>query len=112
MYGFEVEIPSNLKFNPAPIYNYENYVSVLKNRMKTAHDAAKRNIKERKEINKKYYDKNAKPVNFQIGDSVLVYRETKDHKYDSSYEGPFPIIDIPNEENCIIKYERKNRTVY
>lgn len=112
VYGFDVEIPSNLKSNPTPVYNYENYVSVLKNRLKTAHEIAKKNIKDRKETNKKYFDTKLNPITFKIGDSVLLYKETKTHKFDSPYEGPFTIVDIPNEENCIINYKRKNKKVH
>lgn len=84
----------------------------MKNRLKTAHEIAKRNIKERKEANKKHYDKNMRPTNFKIGDSVLLFREAKNHKFDSPYEGPFTIVEIPNEENCTIKYKRKNKAVH
>lgn len=112
LYGFDVEIPTNLKSNPSPIYNYENYTSVMRNRLKTAHEIARKNTREKKELNKKYYDRNANTNQFKIGDSVLLWEENRNHKFSSPYGGPYVIMDIPSEENCIIKYKNKNKTVH
>lgn len=56
VYGFDTEIPTSLKQSPDPIYNYEDYVSVLKNKLRTVHELARKNILSSKLHNKKMYD--------------------------------------------------------
>lgn len=113
IYGYEIDIPCNLKRNPNPIYNYENYALILKNRLKTSHEIAKKNIQDKKVSNKRLYDEmNNNSVNFQIGDSVLIYNETKNHKFDENYSGPFQIIDIPSDENCLIQMKKRQKLIH
>lgn len=112
LYGFQTEIPTGLKSNPAPIYNWDNYALIMQNRLKTAHEVAKENIRERKEINKRQYDKNANAVEFKIGDKVLIFDDNKKHKFAARYLGPFEVIDIPSQENCTIMYKGRNRTLH
>lgn len=42
VYGMEVQIPSNLKQNPNPIYNFDNYVSILKNKMNSSRNGTEK----------------------------------------------------------------------
>lgn len=111
MYGFNTEIPSGLQAKPTPIYNMDDYVSVLQNRMRTAHDIARKNILKSKENNKKQYDKRSNPVNFNIGDEVLVLNELKNHKFAERYLGPYQIISMTNE-NCTLKINGANKTYH
>jgi hypothetical protein len=112
VYGFDVQIPSNLKQNPAPIYNYDDYTSILKHKLKTAHEIARKNIINSKQANKQIYDKRENPINFQIGENILVINENKEHKFDELYRGPYEILDIPTEENCLIKIGRKTKLLH
>lgn len=110
VYGVEANIPTNLKQNPNPIYNYENYSLILKNRLRTAHEIAKKNILVRKRDNKHLFDQtNKNPINFQIGDYILIINENKEHKFDENYKGPFKIIDIPSEENCLVQLPKRRK---
>lgn len=109
VYGFDVHIPSNLKTNPSPVYDYDNNVAILKNKMKTAYEMARKNILNSKQTNKELYDKRINPVSFEIGEKVLIYNEYKDHKFDSPYKGPYEIVDLPSNENCLLKIGRKTK---
>lgn len=113
LYGFEVEIPTNLKHSPTPIYNYEDYVLVLKNRLRSAHTIARENIILKKEKNKKLYDKTHNTVDkFKIGDSVIIVNERKKHKFDNVYKGPYKIIEIPSKENCLINIDGQPKLLH
>lgn len=113
VYGKEVDIPSNLKTNPNPIYNYDNYATILKNRLKQAHEIAKDNISKAKEQNKKRYDKtHNNEINYEKGDKVYILDENRDHKFDALYNGPYEIIDMPSEENCLIKVKRRQKLIH
>lgn len=113
VYGFDVEIPDNLKSKAQPVYNYENYVSILKNKLKISHEIARKNLILRKENNKRHYDKtHGQPIEVKIGDLVLLIKETKNHKFDSIYEGPYEVLDVPSTENCLIKIKNKSKLIH
>lgn len=113
VYGFDTEIPTNLKQGPNPIYNYEDYAAILKNKLRTAHTFARENILKSKAHNKKIYDRTHKnPVNFSAGDKVLVYNEVKKHKFGPLYSGPYEILDVPSTENCLIKIGNKSKLLH
>lgn len=59
-----------------------------------------------------YDQKHNNEVSFQIGDFVLIKNEVKNHKYASDYNGPFEIIDIPSDHNCILKIGKKRKTLH
>lgn len=112
VYGFNVQIPNNLKQNTSTIYNYDDYALVLKHKLKVAHEMARKHIETSKNTNKQIYDKRKNPINFEIGEQVLVLNETKDHKFDELYKGPFEILDIPSNENCLLKIGRKTKLLH
>lgn len=113
VYGFEAEIPINLKHDPNPIYNYEDYAAILKNRLRTAHEFAKENILKSKMNSKRLYDRtHNNPVGFAAGDKVLVYNEVKKHKFGALYSGPYEIVDVPSEHNCLIKIGNKTKLLH
>lgn len=113
VYGKEVDIPSNLKTNPNPIYNYDNYASILKNRLKLAHEIAKDNIIKSKNQNKRRYDKtHNNEIFYERGDKVYILDENRDHKFDALYKGPYEIIDVPSEENCLLKIKNRQKLIH
>lgn len=111
VYGWSTDYPLTLKTKPTPIYDYDNYILVMKNRMKTAHEIAKKYNLESKQNNKYYYDKKINNTQFKIGDMVLVINDQKNHKFDNRYKGPWPILSM-TDENCTIKEKGKPKTYH
>lgn len=111
VYGWSTDYPMTLKSKPSPVYDYENYILVMKNRMRTAHDIAKKYNLECKQINKHYYDKKLNSTQFNVGDLVFVINDQKNHKFDNRYKGPWPILSM-TDENCTIKQNGKPRTYH
>lgn len=91
LFGFAAEIPVNLTRNPAPIYNYDSYISELRYRLQRSYQLARKNLEKRSLENKRYYDKKSNNLELEVGDQVLLLKHTKEHKFDVPYDGPWKI---------------------
>lgn len=101
-------MPFDLDGHIDPIYNIEDYVRESKFRLQTAHAVARKLLEKIKLTNKKYYDRNAKELNLQVGDKI--YLENKPYnKYKPIYSGPFDVKSI-DEPNVTIFDNKNNKT--
>jgi hypothetical protein len=57
VFGHPSSLPSAVKSEPSPQYNYDNYMSELKGHLQTARHVAKNNLIASKVQSKDYYDK-------------------------------------------------------
>ena len=109
VFGHPSSLPSALKTDPSPQYNYDNYVVELKGRLQTAHRVAKDNLISSKHRSKDYYDKGTDSPNIAVGDKVLLHDETvrrgRSKKLSSQWIGPYEVVNI-NKVNAIIKRGR------
>ena len=109
VFGRKPNLPSLLTSTNEPIYTYEDYVTELKLKLSHAFDRAHKHIIDYKERNKNYYDKHARSESYEIGDQVLLQKETfsedKSKKLQPRYEGPYEILEVQNP-NCTIRYKR------
>lgn len=105
-------IPSSFK-NTAnrPIYNYDDYVSIMTNNIQSAYKAVKENLGKLKEETKKQYDKKTNDVKFKIGDKVLALNDnkkiTRQNAFPLKWEGPYEIIKDLNNSTYELKVGRK-----
>jgi hypothetical protein len=76
LFGHPCSLPSGLKSEPYPPYDYNDYVSELKGRLYTAHHVANRNRIAIKVRSKDYYDKGTEVLDLIVGDKVLTYHDT------------------------------------
>ena len=75
--------------------------------------AAKKKLMMSKEESKIYYDRFINPIEFKIGDKVLLIKEPKPGKLKKdNYQGPFDIIKVNKNNNVIIDYKGKAKTVH
>lgn len=109
VYGRTSKMPAEITNRTVPIYNYDNYASLLRYKLKQYHDLAKENIKRSKEANKKQYDKNRTPnvLNLKINDLVLLLKFKKKQKFENPYEGPYRVEKIISPEVVVIRKGRK-----
>lgn len=87
-----------------PVYNIDNIISEMKYKMQRAHLETKTIIEKIKSRNKIAYDKNAKSIEFQVGEIIKIHNEPYD-KFRFIYSGPFRIIAIENH-NVILDLNR------
>jgi len=57
LFGHRARVPSSLMEKPTPRYNYDDYVSKLKDRMQTAHEIERDKLVESKTRSKQDYDR-------------------------------------------------------
>lgn len=112
LYGYDPKLPSSIKDTPNPVYNYEDYVQELRARLQSTYAIARENLLKQKNNSKAYYDKNTAPINFEIGDLVLLKVNTSRKKLEPLYHGPYEIVEINSKENSTILINRKLRKVH
>jgi len=107
LYGFEVEVPTNIKRKTSPLYNPDDYTKVLKYQLQRMHELVRENQIKEKEKAKIYYDKKAKERIFSVGQKVLLRSQARKGKFSPIWEGPYEVVDLPTDVNVKIKI--KNR---
>lgn len=112
MYGYQLDIPTNLKRNPDPIYTYENYLTELRYKLQLAHTRARENLLISKENNKEKYDLTTKDISYKVGDKILLTNENRKTKLHNPFIGPYEITEIISDTNIRIKYKNKNKIVH
>lgn len=107
-HGFEIQIPNSLmkqKIN----YNYENYADNVRNNIAKALELAKEHLYNKKLRNKKYYDSNTIDIDLKENDLVLVKSQTKKHKFQDVYEGPYKVLDVFESYIEIMKGNKRTK---
>lgn len=107
LYGFNVQLPDKIKRDESPIYNYDNFHDEIRHKLAKNWRLAHNNIVNAKEKNKHQYDKHCNPIDVKVGDKVYVYREVRDHKYASHYDGPFTIEEVISPVTVMIRKKKK-----
>ena len=110
LFGRSCNIPGILQSNPQPLYNYDDIVQVIKNKMQISYKIAKERLEKFKQ--KQQARTQANPIVFKENDLVLLEVE-KRGKLDPLYTGPFEIKNI-RESNANIQEvgKRKHLLVY
>ena len=112
VFGRKSNLPSLLTNCNDPIYTFEDYLTELKTKLQHSFNIARDRILDYKERNKTYYDKKAKPQWYEIGNSVMLQKETfaidKSKKLQPRYEGPYEILEI-QPPNCIIRFKNNKK---
>lgn len=112
LYGFCNSLPTNLKQEPEPIYNFDSYCNYIKYKMQTTHKIARENLVKSKEASKKYYDRHTNIIKLHVGDRVLLRNEQKKHKLSPIWTGPYEVKRVDNPINCTIQIGKKLRRVH
>lgn len=97
VFSRRANMPFDLSNTIEPLYNIDDYVREAKYRLQTSHAVARNLLEKIKLTNKTYYDRNAKELHLNIGDSIYIQNKPY-NKYKPVYSGPFEItaIDEPN----------------
>jgi hypothetical protein len=100
-------MPSALQATPTPRYNYDDYVSELKGRLKSAHATARENLLQSKARSRLDYDKKAVPIALNAGDKVLLFYESvrrgRSRKLSAQWVGPYVVLGVDGVNATIKK---------
>lgn len=115
LFGHSANLPSSLTSPPGFKYTYEDYLDELFLKLRKSHTLAKEHLVESKNINKKYFDRNAKLLKFDVGDKVYMLNENKkigkSKKLSPNYNGPYKIISR-NHPNYTILVGKNRKAVH
>lgn len=103
VYGYEITMPSQI-LRKTPVYNYDNYVDVMRRELFEAWELAKERLTDRKIYNKTQYDKRATTHDIEPGDFVLVKNQNPKGKHDVLWLGPYDI-DWVDDKYVTIKMD-------
>ena len=98
LYGRNEETPLSRKTNPEEDdleWNLEEHVNLITERLHHVHMTAKQNINKAQTDQKNRYDKKIKPVQFKIGEQVLLreshHENVHGDKFREKWSGPYEI---------------------
>lgn len=109
LYSYKIEVPTNLKRKPEPVYSYDDYVAELRFKMQTAHEIAREQQIFSKEQNKQYFDPPTQNVQYKVGDKIVILNNNQKKKLHNLFKGPYTISKIISETN--VQYTRGNTEV-
>jgi hypothetical protein len=118
LFGRETRLPIDLISGGVPERkeNSTIYASNLQERLTTAHEFARSNLRLAAASMKARYDGNVRVDRLAIGDKVWLFAPVKKRglspKLQSSWTGPFMVEKIFNDQLCQIKVRQKSRVVH
>lgn len=109
LFGHEPNLPIEILKRDVPTYNYENYVTQLRAKLREYHLLARDTYIKRKESNKTNYDKGRReqPVVYEVNDLVLLLDPKKKTKFGSLYLGPYRVTEVCGPVTVKIKIGNK-----
>jgi len=117
MFGREVNTPADIAYgivSPEATPAYDDFVEDVRDRMVTAYDVVRENLRSAALRNKRYYDLRVKPSKFHEGDYVYYYNPRKyagrSDKWSRKYTGPFQIIKELSPVTMLLQTQNKRKT--
>lgn len=112
VFGKTAETPS-CDLSPVAETNetYAQYLTTLFDKLRDTQQIAQENLRNAKARSKRYYDKRARPRDFNAGDLVYLLREPLKHKLDDQYSGPYKILDVLPNHNVKLEINRSQHRV-
>lgn len=111
LFGRKAHLPTSMNRTPEIVYNYDCYLTNLKNKLQISHALARDNFLQSKEKSKLLYDRNAVETTYSVGDQVLlkVSRNSLGKGLTAKWEGPYVVISVPSINGTVIQINRKFR---
>ncbi|CAG2240875.1 unnamed protein product [Mytilus edulis] len=115
-FGREVTLPLQAVIPmPSPAQDYatckEDFVIDLQNRLQTVHELARKNLKNKVQYQKKYYDVKSKKRMFKVGQLVWLNDPTRKigvcSKLSAKWKGPYIITKCMDDTTYIVKKTAK-----
>lgn len=94
------------------IKNVYKYVVDLKQRLQETCDIAQEELLKAQEVNKKHYDKSAKPKVLEVGQKVLLLLPTKPNKLLLQWRGPYTVVEKMSPVNYMIQVGSKRKNFH
>ena len=110
MLGRETRMPVDIIYgtpDELATPSYDGYAGELQDRLMTAYEEVRLELRKAAERNKRYYDVKVKPHRYVTGDWVYYYnprkRPGRQDKWERKYSGPFLVIATPSPVNVTVQ---------
>lgn len=100
VFGKTCNLPSELSGKMDPVYNFDNYIRILKYFLQQTHQVVRELMEKTKNRNKELHDRNITQTPIETNDLILIKREPYD-KHKPIYNGPFKVMETDKRSNII-----------
>lgn len=108
VFGRECRLMTSYDTGESPP-TYDAYLQDLVDRLDNLRVDAITNLKDFKIRTKRYFDRKLKTVTFLVGDFVFELNLIRRSKFDDEYRGPFEVIKINKDRNCVSVIDDKKQ---
>lgn len=109
LYGFDIDLPTNLKGKCDPLYNTDDVNKVMRFKIQRAHELVRVRQEKAKLESKKQYDVKTNAVSFAVGDKVLVRNFARRNKFSPIWKGPFEVVSVDSPVTSTLKMKGGRR---
>ena len=102
-YGRDPILPLDTLLCPQRRYLGSEYHKITLERQHEAFKLVQKQLKESRKQQKKYYDKKAKELEFQIGDPVYLFNNTRTQKFDKRYLPYYRVMKKNSPVNYVVQ---------
>ncbi|KAL4103589.1 hypothetical protein QTP88_018950 [Uroleucon formosanum] len=107
LYGKTLLVPNSLTKAPDARYNYDNYQTELKQKLRESHQIARERLIQKKQKTKFDYDQTAHSVDIHVGDRVLLQDKARKGKLSAKWLGPYEVLELNcNDDVTILRVKR------
>lgn len=108
LFGHKPHIPTSV-YEESSTATYPEYVRMLQHRLKFTRDKALEFIQKSKTASKQYYDTRTRPVEYKVGDYVLLKNHLRLRKALSPvWKGPFKVVKIHGDHTLSLLINRRH----
>uniref|UniRef100_A0A1B0DI97 RNA-directed DNA polymerase n=1 Tax=Phlebotomus papatasi TaxID=29031 RepID=A0A1B0DI97_PHLPP len=117
IFGEKYDISSFSHPTNDPVYTFDDFITDLKRKLQTTQHTAAEMLKTKKEKSKNYYDTKLNPVQFKVGDKVLLINKSlpkagESSKLLSKRKGPYTVTKIVSPLNTTIQIGKSEKTYH
>ncbi|KAL4153932.1 hypothetical protein QTP88_001765 [Uroleucon formosanum] len=107
LYGKTLLVPNSLTKAPDARYNYDDYQTELKQKLRESHQIARERLIQKKQKTKFDYDQTAHSVDIHVGDRVLLQDKARKGKLSAKWLGPYEVLELNCNDNVTILRVRR-----
>lgn len=112
LYGKTLLVPNSLTKAPEARYNYDDYQTELKQKLRESHQIARERLIQKKQKTKLDYDQTARSVDIHVGDRVLLQDKARKGKLSAKWLGPYQVLELNCNDNVTILRGKKKTKVH
>ncbi|KAL4152685.1 hypothetical protein QTP88_000518 [Uroleucon formosanum] len=105
------QVPNSLTKAPDARYNYDDYQTELKQKLRESHQIARERLIQKKQKTKFDYDQTAHSVDIHVGDRILLQDKARKGKLSAKWLGPYEVLELNCNDNVtILRGKKKAKT--